>query len=91
MNKLRSTTVWIIVYSIYHQRFKLFHYLTFFSYTGNRKLIDIAFLTMFGFDFNEASFLYVLLYAKCAGGMITLIDDQFPGNAQEYKVKVKHL
>lgn len=46
---------------------------------------------MFGFDFKEASFLYVLLYAKCAGGMITLIDDQFPGNAQEYKVKVKLL
>ena len=54
-------------------------------------MIDVAFLTMFGFDINEASFLYVLLYAKCAGGITTLIDDQFPGNAQEFKVKVGRL
>lgn len=51
-------------------------------------MVEIAFITMFGFDVNQVSFLYVLLYAKCAGGITTLIDDRFPGNAQEYKVKV---
>jgi len=29
-----------------------------------------------------------LMYAKCSGGITTLIDDRFPGNAQEYKVEV---
>ena len=43
---------------------------------------------MFGFDVCHSSFLYVLLYAKCAGSMTNLIDDRIPGNAQEYKVKV---
>uniref|UniRef100_A0A7M5X197 Amine oxidase n=2 Tax=Clytia hemisphaerica TaxID=252671 RepID=A0A7M5X197_9CNID len=58
-----------------------------FKHQWSRKLLDIAFITMFGFDLNQASFLYVLLYAKCAGGMTVLIDDRFPGNAQESKVK----
>lgn len=46
--------------------------------------------TLFGLEASQMSFLFFLVYAAAAGGLLPLLESS-PGSAQELKIKVARL
>lgn len=56
--------------------------------TEAKETVDAALRVIFGSDPSHISLLYLLMYARAAGGFTPLISDKANVGGQEFKVKV---
>lgn len=58
--------------------------------TELREMMGVCSRTVFGVEPSQMSFLFFLMYAAAAGGVLPLLESA-PGSAQELKIKVRKL
>lgn len=57
------------------------------SMTELKEEIGLCSRSVFGMEPSQMSFLFFLMYAAAAGGLLSLLEST-PGSAQEFKIKV---
>ncbi len=54
-----------------------------------KEVLDTVVGIVFGVTPSQMSLLYFLHYLHCAGGWSIIVDSEFKGHAQEWRIKVK--
>lgn len=62
-------------------------YSMYYSMTELKEEIGLCSRSVFGIEPSQMSFLFFLMYATAAGGLLKLLEST-PGCAQEFKIKV---
>lgn len=57
------------------------------SITDVKEELELCSRSVFGMEPSQMSFLFFLMYAAAAGGVLALLEST-PGSAQEFKIKV---